>query len=726
MEQLTQNLKDGKMELLEVPFPALTEGNMLVRVHFSVISAGTEGKTVKDARLGYIGKARSRQEEVKKVIQVAKTQGVMKTYQMVMNKLEAPSALGYSCAGEVIAVAPDVRGFKVGDHVACAGAGAVHSEVVSVPKNLCVKVGDGVRLDHAAFSTIAAIALQGIRQADLRLGENCVVIGLGLVGQLTVQMLNAAGVDSIGIDIDPRQVKLAQETGARLALERNAPGLEDAIMEQTGGHGADSVIITAGTSSLDPVELAGTLCRTKGKVVIVGVVPTGFSRKNFYRKELDLRMSCSYGPGRYDANYEEKGIDYPIGYVRWTENRNMQAFLHMLQDGKIDMEKLITHEYKFFDAPNAYQMILDKKEPFVGVVLKYDTEKELTQSVKVSKATVYAKADANLGFIGAGSFGQNFLLPNVKGKANLVGVATARSNSARNIADKYGFSYCPADADELVKDENINTLFIATRHNTHAEYVMKGLQNNKNVFVEKPLCMTEEELEEIRQLYDKSNARLMVGFNRRFAPHIKTIKQKFSDQLPKAINYRINSGKLPDDHWIQDPEIGGGRIVGEACHFIDLAMYIAGSPITSVSANGLRDAKNHLDTVTISLGFENGSVAAISYFSNGSKSVQKEYLEVFCGGMTAIVDDFKNMTLHGNKVSKDNLSSQDKGHAQELHEFLQSIKEGKPAPIPFEDVYLSTLATFKVLESIREQRKVILADEANQNVVASENGVLQD
>lgn len=699
MEQLTQNLKDGKMQILEVPFPALSSGQVLVRNHYSLISAGTEGKTVKDARLSYIGKARARKEEVKKVIDAAKTFGVLNTYKMVMNKLDAPSSLGYSSAGEVIAVASDVKDFAVGDFVACGGNSAVHAEVVSVPVNLCVKVQKEIALEHACFATLGAIALQGIRQADLRLGENCVVIGLGLVGQLTVQMLQASGVKTIGIDIDPRMVTLAYDNGIDLALSRNTEGLENIISEFTGGYGTDAVIITAGTDSLDPIDLAGTLCRKKGKVIIVGAVPTGFKRTNYFKKELDLRMSCSYGAGRYDMEYEELGIDYPYAYVRWTENRNLQAFVELIQSKKINLEKLLTHTFDFAEAPKAYDLIMNKTEPFVGMVLKYNIQKELKKTITLG-AKSFSASDVNIGLIGAGSFGQNFLIPAIKNTdAKFVGVVTARPNNARNIADKNGFAFASGNAGDIFSSKDINTVFIATRHDTHAQYVLSAMRNGKNVFVEKPLCMNENELDEIRHAYSKNKSHVMVGFNRRFAPFIQTIKKTFSHSSPKAINYRINAGVIPADSWIHNPAIGGGRIIGEACHFIDLCMYIAGAPITSLSAQAMSDANNLQDTASIQLAFQNGSIANISYLSNGNKLVNKEYLEVFGAGTVAVIDDFKEMKITG-KAEKKFAGAQDKGHNHEVKAYIDAIKNGKPSPILFDELYISTLATFKVLESI--------------------------
>ncbi len=701
MEQLTQNLKDGHMQLLEVPFPALGKGQIMVRNHYSAISAGTEGKTVKDARLSYIGKAKSRQAEVKKVIAAAKTHGVMKTYHMVMNKLETPNPMGYSCAGEVIEVAEDIKHIKVGDFVACGGMTANHAEIVVVPKNLCVKINHPEIIKSAAFTTVGAIAMQGVRQAEVNLGESCVVIGLGLIGQLTVQLLTAAGVKAIGLDIDDQQVSLALNTGVKHAYNSSKEGLESIIEQETNGFGADAVIITAGTTSLEPINFAGAIARKKAKVVIVGAVPTGFDRKNYYIKELDLRMSSSYGPGRYDDDYEQKGTDYPIGYVRWTENRNMQAFIELVEAGKINLETLISHQFTFENAKDAYQLIVDRTEHFCGIVLEYDITKELKKSIQIN-AKKYNATDVNIGFIGAGSFAQNFLLPNVAGN-NLINVATARATTARNIANKFGFDNCTGDADEIIKNVAINTVFIATPHHLHAQYVVKALQANKNVFVEKPLCLTKEELEEIREAESKSTGQLMVGFNRRFAPQIIALKIELNNLLPKAINYRINAGKLPANHWTQDSEIGGGRIIGEACHFIDLCSFIAGSPITKAEANALNDANNLIDTVSMSLSFENGSVASISYFSNGSKQLNKEYLEVFCGEKTIVIDDFKTMDIFGKGKKSSKNSSQDKGHATEVNLFLESLKTGKSLPISFEECYQSTKATFEVLERIKGQ-----------------------
>ena len=706
MQQLTQQLKSGKMEILEVPFPALNKGYIMVRNHYSVISAGTEGKTVTDARKGYIAKAKSRQKEVKQVIEMVKTNGLLPTYKLVMNKLEAPSPLGYSTAGEVIAVGEGVSNFKLGDWVACGGNGAFHADVISVPVNLAVKVPKSVDLKQTAFSTIASIAIQGIRQADLRMGENCLIIGMGIIGQITYKILESSGMYPIGIDVSEGMVKQSKEAGIINVFNRNQEGIDEIIIQHTNGHGADAVIITAGTSSLDPVEYAGAMARKKAKVVVVGAVPTGFSRANYYKKELELKMSMSYGPGRGDMDYEEKGIDYPIGYVRWTENRNMQSYVDMLASDRLDISKLISHVFPLEEAPKAYDMILSRTEPFSGILIQYEIDKELIKKVELRKKVVHPE-EPNVGFIGAGSFAQGYLLPNMKGNCNFIGVATGKGNTAKYVGEKYGFSFLAENADEIVRNENINTVFITTRHNLHAENVLKAIQNNKHVFVEKPLAMNEEELLEIRTACEKSEQKhLMVGFNRRFSPAVTDLKKLFLPNQKKSIMIRVNSGVMPVDHWVNDPEIGGGRIIGEACHFIDLAMFLADSPILSVSAEAMQDANNLNNTVSINLKMENGSIASINYFANGNKSVPKEYIELFSGGTIAQIDDFRTLKIFGKKSKTLKYKGQDKGHANEVLLYLKSIKEGSPCPVPFEESYLSMLATFKVNQSIGENRKI--------------------
>ncbi|MBN8569091.1 MAG: bi-domain-containing oxidoreductase [Ignavibacteria bacterium] len=707
MEQLTQQLKSGHMEVMDVPIPALGSGQLLVRNHYSLISAGTEGKNVSDARLGLIAKARSRKKEVQQVIEMIKTSGFSETYNVVMSKLEAPGPMGYSCAGEVIAVADDVYDFKVGDYVACGGEGAYHADIVSVYKNLCVKIPKSVDLKFAAITTVASIAIQGIRQAELTFGETAVVIGLGLIGQLTMQILEASGIKAIGVDISQAQVDLANKIGIGKSYLRNRDDLEGVIKELTKGYGADAILITAGTSSLDPVEFAGAIARRKAKVVIVGAVPTGFSRNFYFKKELDLRMSCSYGPGRYDRAYEEKGIDYPYEYVRWTENRNMESYIELIERNKLVLEPLVTHVFEFEDAKKAYDMILAKKEAFVGILLKYEDEKKIADEIKVSKGEVKG-TKTKIGFVGAGSFAQNALLPNVKMHADMVGVATSRGNTAKGIADKYGFQYSTGEAEKIFTDDKINTIFIATRHNLHAANVIDGLKNNKNVFVEKPLCMNRAELETISELYkQKNNLHLMVGYNRRFAPAIKAIMSTMDKDVPKAINYRINAGNMPKDHWVQDKEIGGGRIIGEVCHFIDLVMFLSGSKINFINAISMDNNPYLMDTLSINMGFDNGTIGSICYFSNGANSLPKENIEVFYANKVMVVDDFREVKTYGKEVKTNKSGKQDKGHAQEIKEFIEAIENGKPAPISFEEIYDATKATLDVIDSIKNKQAIV-------------------
>jgi len=711
MLHLVQDLKKGEMRLIEVPLGRPSAGQVQVKVYYSVISAGTEGRTVRDARASMLGKAKSRPTEVKKVLQMCRNQGIVTTYGMVRNKLSAPNPLGYSCCGEVIAIGSDIRDIKVGDLVACGGNYANHAEVVTVPKNLCAKLASNVDPAHACLSTVAAIALQGIRQADLRLGEFCCVIGLGLIGQLTILLLKAAGVHALGVDIDKNQVEATLNLGDCQAMHRTEPGLESIIHQATRGHGADAVIITAATSSLDPIEFAGNICRKKGKVIIVGAVPTGFSRTNYYRKELELRMSSSYGPGRYDPIYEEKGIDYPIGYVRWTEQRNMQAFLDLLSDKRIDVAPLITHVFPFNQALDAYKVIVEKTEPFTAILFRYNIEKQHATNLSIDIKDEAQATEPQIGLLGAGNFAQNILLPALKksGIGMIAGLAESQPTIARYVAEKYGIRIVAGESNVITNSSEVNTIFIATRHYLHGSQVLEGLRAGKHIFVEKPLCMNEIELEKIADEYNRCNVQLMVGYNRRFAKLVQVINEYLPKSVPRAIMYRINAGQVPPEHWVHDLEIGGGRILGEVCHFIDLAAFISGSHIVTVQAETIHSHPDLQDTAVIQLSFSNGSVASICYFSNGNKAVAKEKLEVFCSGTVAQLDDFQDLTITTDTGKKRFHSKNDKGHAKEILSFLQSIKDGKPAPIAFSDIHNSMLATFKVLESIQLGQKIILS-----------------
>jgi len=746
MKQLTQKLKDGRMQITEVSVPNLRPGMILVRNYYSLISAGTESSTVKAARKGYIGKAMERPQQIKQVFNTMKTQGPVKTYQAVMKKLNAYSSLGYSCAGEVIDVASDISEFVVGDIVACGGSTASHAEVIAVPVNLCTKVEQSAKsIEHSedylkmvAYNTLGAIAMQGVRQVDLRLGETCAIIGMGLLGQLTAILLKASGVRVAGIDLDPVMIELGCKHCLDLALLRDDPGIKSKILEFSGGIGCDGVIITAASNSLDPINFSGEISRKKGTVVVVGAVPTGFNREHFYKKELTVKMSCSYGPGRYDPEYEDKGCDYPVGYVRWTEKRNMQAFQELIASGKIDIGYLTTHIFKLDDAPNAYDMILERSEAFVGILIEYDRKKRIANERVISsklKVQSLKSTPVSIGFIGAGSYAQGLLIPNIpkSQKVVLKGVMTSTSTSSRSVADRYGFEYCTGKEDDILRNDEINTVFIATRHDSHGYYVKKAIEAGKHVFVEKPLCLTIKELEGIKLAtethrqpqtsHTENNLNgiftqppvdstiqptLMVGYNRRFSPLTQVIKEKITIG-PMSMIYRLNAGAITADSWVQDVEVGGGRILGEVCHFVDCLTFINGSLPVSVYATAMKDVQSFNDTVTISLKYENGSIGSIQYFANGSKSLPKEYVEIYSHGVTAIINDFRELKIYGKgRPYRKKLMSQDKGQKNEVRRFVDLILHGGPPLIPLEELFSSTEVTFKIIESLRTVKVIHL------------------
>jgi predicted dehydrogenase/threonine dehydrogenase-like Zn-dependent dehydrogenase len=723
MKQLVQDFETGAIKLIEAPSPALAKRHLLIQSLFSVVSAGTERATVSVGQQSLLGKARSRPDLVKKVLETVQREGIASTIQKVRARLQEYRALGYSSAGVVLEAGPETEGFSPGDVVACGGAGACHAEVVSVPQNLCAKVPEGVRAEHAAFTTLGAIALQGLRQAEAKLGETVAIIGLGLIGQLTVQIAKAAGCRVIGIDLRSQSVEKAKELGADLARLRDE-NVEAAIADFTQGYGVDAVLLTAATKSNDPVELAAAIARDRARIVVVGDVGLEVPRSIFYEKELELRLSRSYGPGRYDPIYEEKGIDYPIGYVRWTEKRNMEAFLQLLAESKINLEKIITHRFPIEHAPEAYELLLGTRQEFyLGILIEYPAALQeqakllssLPKRVWVKKEhELQAKANqVRLGVIGAGNFAQVHLLPHLKAhpKAVLRGVATATSAHARKVADKFGFAYCTGDYQEILNDPEIDAVIIATRHNLHAPLVIEALRAGKAVFVEKPLALNEEELQEVIKAYTSaSNPRLMVGFNRRFAPLIQQIQDLWGPKRgPWIVHYRLNAGSLPQDHWLHDPEEGGGRIIGEACHFIDLLQFLVGAAPSRVYAEqGLSfgDVPAE-DNVMITLKFADGSLGTVSYFAVGDARFPKERIEIFGEGKAAVIDDFRGgfFSYQGHQ-KKLRAWGQDKGHKNEMEIFVDSILNGKPFPMPFEQIVLSMMTTFKAVESLRTGRPI--------------------
>jgi polar amino acid transport system substrate-binding protein len=627
--------------------------------------------------------------------------------QTVLSRLDQPIPLGYSCAGVVEQVGRGAEEFAVGDRVACAGMGyASHAHAVFVPKNLTVRIPDDVSFEDASYVTLGAIALQGVRVAEVRLGESVAVIGLGLLGQLTVQILKASGCRVIGIDLDPSKIALAKELGADAAVSR-ADDVLGAVAAFTDGIGADTVIVTAATDSNDPIELAGELCRDRGIVSMVGAVRMDVPRKVYYEKELQLRLSRSYGPGRYDPQYEEQGHDYPIGYVRWTERRNMQEFLRLVSTGQVTPAKLTTHHFSIDDAEQAYAIVTgEEKQPFLGVVLTYG---ENTGGPKLRRIVLKPRArkdgTVGVGFIGAGNFAKAVLLPRFKASADaaLVGVSTATGINAKSTGEKYGFGYCTTDTEQLLKDESIDAVVIATRHGSHAKFAADALRAGKAVFVEKPLAIDEAGLARVLDAQAESSGLLTVGFNRRFSPLVEEMKRFFAPGQPLAVQYRINAGPIPPGTWIHDPEDGGGRIIGEVCHFIDLVQYLTGDEPVEVFAHSLGGPTAGLhDTVTITLRYRGGSVASINYFATGDKSYAKEHVEVYGGGGIAVLDDFRQLTLtRDGKRRRVKRMTQEKGFDQEVAAFLRAVKAGGEWPIPLEALVSTTRATFAIEESLR-------------------------
>lgn len=705
MKQVIQNFKTGELYVDEVPNPSISENMVLVENKFSLISAGTERGTVKVGKANLIGKAKQRPDLVAQVLQNIKKEGLKATIDKVKTKLDSLKALGYSTSGVVVASMDSNSKFKPGDRVACAGQDyASHAEVVAIPQNLVVKIPDNVSFEEASFTTLGAIALQGVRQAEPRLGDKVCVIGLGLLGQLTVQLLKANGCRVFGIDLSKNLVDLAIKSGGDAAMLRSDSNLNTAIDNFTDGHGFDSVIITAAAPSNDPIELSAVISRKKGKVIVVGAVKMDIPRDpDFYRKELELRMSTSYGPGRYDNTYEEDGVDYPFAYVRYTEQRNMETFLDLISQGTVKLQDLITHTFDITEAEKAYDIVLGKvEEPHIGILLSYPE----SETKKISMVSVQTNpvSNINIGFIGAGSFAQSYLIPYTKREgASLDTVVTTKGITAKNVAQKFGFNKASSEAQDILANPQINTVFIATPHNSHASYTMEALKAGKNVFVEKPLAMNYDELEEVKKVYEASNQKLMVGFNRRFSPIAEKIKSEFvGNGEPKVVNIRVNAGFIPKDHWTQNKNIGGGRIIGEMCHFIDLMQYFTDAKPVKVYAASIKTDNQNLtaeDNISITVSFSDGSIGNLLYLGNGDKSLPKELVEVFSGGKVGRIHDFRKGDLHkGNKSIK--LKLDGKGHKQEVSAFLNSLKQNTEAPIPFESIYLTTLTTFKVLDSL--------------------------
>ena len=707
MKQLIQSYKTGELGVYEVPAPICGENGVLVRTITSLVSAGTEKMIVDLAKKSLVGKAKARPDLVKQVVNKMKQEGVKNTLEKVFTKLDTPIPLGYSCVGEVVKVGAKVTGISVGDRVACGGAGyANHSEINYVPRNLFVKVPKNVSDADASFVTVGSIALQGIRQTNPTLGEKVVVMGLGLLGQITVQLLKANGCKVLGTDFDPRKLELAKKLGADEVCSPDE--VIDKAKLFTNGNGADAVVIAASTSSSQPIADAGEISRIKGRVIVVGLVGMDIPRTEYYKKELELKLSMAYGPGRYDPKYEEQGIDYPFAHVRWTEGRNFEAFLDLVDEGKITPSEMVTHEYEFENALTAYDLLEEKiKEDYLGILLNYKEEYSLkSELVKISDATIKSN-ELNIGLIGAGNFTKSVIIPNLKKikNANLVGLCTATGVSAHSTGNKHNFKYITTDYQELLKNNDINTVFITTRHNDHGQKVLTSLKADKNVFVEKPLAIHESELEEIKDFYANTDKKpvLQVGYNRRFAPLVQAMKKEAGD-LPMSINYRVNAGVIPKDVWVQDPAVGGGRIIGEACHFIDTCTFLIGSLPESVFASCVTKPDQSIpdeDNVSITIKYQNGSTAVINYYAFGNNQLPKEYIELFAPDLAMTMDNFRELEIFkGGKSTKSKNANQDKGFKGEFAALKTAVEKGELA-ISFNEMYSTSKLTFAILRSLK-------------------------
>ncbi len=708
MQQVVQNFQNGKLDVDDVPAPILLDGSLLVANHYSLISAGTERATVDLARRSLVGKAQARPDLVRKVVDKLRRDGVAETVRMVAERLDRRAALGYSCAGVVVGVGSSVQGFRPGDRVACAGQDhASHAEIVCVPANLCSAIPDRVSYADAAFVAVGAIALHAVRQCEPRIGETIAVIGLGLVGQIVCQILHANGCRVIASDIDAERLSLALHLGARSAVTPAA--LPSTCSAATEGRGCDVVIIAASTTSNDPVEIAAGICRQKGRVVVLGAVGMDLPREPFYRKELELRLSTSYGPGRYDPAYEDRGVDYPYGYVRWTEGRNLSAFLTLIGEGRVDVGALTSHRFPIAEAAGAYEL-LRSDAPSLGILLSYPDAAERVVQPRVRLHDAIPTDRVRLGIIGPGNHVRDRLLPPLRKHRQVVvhAVCAATGVNAKAVASRENASYCTADPREIFADVDVDAVIIGTRHDSHADLVVAALRAGKHVFVEKPLCLDHEQLHRIEQAYaDAASARntvLEVGFNRRHSSHIARIKQHFADRVdPLTMMYRVNALPIAAEHWIQDAAIGGGRIVGEACHFIDVLHALAGSPPVRVSATSLGRHSSGItqDNAIITLDFADSSIGTVIYSADGAASLPKERLEVFGAGKAAVMDDFSSTQLHGGGRAKTfRTRRQDKGFAAEMHHFIACVTSGTSGDVGFASARASMLATLQAHRSL--------------------------
>ncbi len=711
MKQILQNLSNGETILEEIPCPRVKAGHLLIRTSNTLISAGTEKMLIDFGKANMIDKARQQPDKVKMVIDKIKTDGLMPTINSVKNKLDQPIPLGYCNVGTVIEVGRGVEGFAIGDRVASNGN---HAEVVCVPKNLCAKIPDNVSDEEAAFTVISAIALQGIRLAQPTLGEAVVVTGLGLLGQLAIQMLRSHGCRVLGIDMDSEKCEMAKSFGAEVVDLSQGDDPIAIANAFSRGRGVDAVLITAATKSNEPMHQAATMCRKRGRIVLVGVVGLELSRADFFEKEISFQVSCSYGPGRYDPLYEEGGQDYPLGFVRWTEQRNFEAVLDMLSDDRMEVESLISHRFPIDDFQGAYNLVTGK-DPSLGVLMEYSNADEKQDSLRKQTIAVNSSVPGEgkvvLGVIGSGNYATSTLIPAFASTgAILKSVASSGGISSTHAAKKFGFKETTTNTEALYSDNEINALIITTQHDTHARFICSALEAGKHVFVEKPICINREELNNIKEVYAKSSEKfgpriLMVGFNRRFSPFITKAKDLLStSRIPKSFIMTVNAGDLPFDHWHHDKEVGGGRIVSEGCHFIDLLRFLTDSKITGIKSTMMGAADGVIirdDKVSITISFADGSFGTVHYLANGSKSFPKERLEIFSEGRILQLDNFRKLTGFGwggfNKIKK---FQQDKGQSICSQAFVDAIKNGGEPPISFDEIVEVAEACFDVMDDL--------------------------
>ena len=702
MKKLFQDVSNGNIIIEELPRPQCKKGHILIKTSKSLISAGTERMLVDFGKANYIDKARQQPEKVKMVLDKLKTDGIIQTFDAIKSKLDQPLPMGYSNVGIVEEVGSDVTEFKIGDRVVSNGS---HAEMVCVPKNLAAKIPNNVSDEDAAFTVVSSIALQGIRLINPTIGENIVVMGLGLIGLIAIQILKANGCKVLGMDFDQEKIEIAKKLGIDTVKLDNGVDSINIAKSFSNNIGVDGVLITAATKSNDPVHNAAQMCRQKGRIVLVGVVGLDLQRSDFYEKELSFSVSCSYGPGRYDSSYEEDGNDYPIGYVRWTEKRNFESILYMIEKNTINFDLLKTSVFNFTDAANAYKFLIDHSST-LGIILDYDTEsvkdEKIIELYSFEQITAKSEKKVVLGVIGAGNHAGRTLLPAFKKtQSRLKIISSSQGFTSGHYAKKLGFEKNTTDYKNILKDDEINSLIIATQHDTHSKFVCEGLLSKKNIYVEKPLAIDSDQLEDIKKIYFESADYsklpiLMVGFNRRFSPLIVKTKESLAENIPLAISYTCNAGHIPNDSWVHDLKKGRGRILGEACHFIDLCRFLTGSKITSIYAESLEEANSNNDTAIISLGFENGSIASINYFSNGNPSFPKEKIYIFQGGNSISINNFIELKSYGFKnLSNKRLFRQNKGQTECVKSFVNSINLGLASPIDIKEIFEVSEFTIK-------------------------------